>query len=317
MEDVTDTVFRELIAGTAEPGDLHVLFTEFMSVDGFLHDAGREKVKHRLFVSGQERALLKEKGIFIIAQIWGSDPEKFYRAAREIAGQYDFDGLDINMGCPVKKIVKHNACSALIKVPEVAKEIVLATREGSGLPVSVKTRIGFNQVVTEEWIPKLLEVHPDAITIHGRTQKMQSEGIADWNEVKKAVDIRNRMGASARILGNGDVSDFQDGIDRARKYQVDGIMVGRGIFRNPFFFSGNSNTGTGERLQLLRQHLERFDQQWGNEKNFAILKRFFKIYVHSFEGAGELRAQLMDTRSCSEALELLKEASYSKLSAGG
>ena len=308
MEDVTDTVFRELIAGTAKPGHLHVLFTEFMSVDGFMHDAGREKVKHRLLVSNEERALLKEKGIYIVAQIWGSDPEKFYRAARDIALEYDFDGLDINMGCPVKKIVKHNACSALIKVPEIAKEIILATREGAGLPVSVKTRIGFNQVVTEEWIPHLLEVHPDAITIHGRTQKMQSEGTADWNEVRKAVDIWNRMGSTTRILGNGDVSDFQDGMDRAGKYKSDGIMVGRGIFHNPFFFADNSDVAHEQKLQLLQRHLERFDQQWGHEKHFAILKRFFKIYVHSFEGAGEMRAQLMDTHSCMEALKVLEKS---------
>lgn len=311
MEDVTDTVFRELIAGISAPGKLHIVFTEFMSVDGFLHDDGREKVKHRLLVSEGERAILKEKGIAVVAQIWGADPEKFYRAASEIAANYDFDGLDINMGCPVRKIIKHNACSALINVPDIAKEIVTATREGSGLPVSVKTRIGFNHVVTEEWIAHLLEVEPAAITIHSRTQKMQSEGTADWNEVKKAVELRDRMGAATRILGNGDVSDFKDGIERARTYLTDGIMVGRGIFHNPFFFAADPSAGIEERISLLQRHLERFDAQWGGEKHFAILKRFFKIYVHSFEGAGEMRARLMETRNCREALNVIDTSQVS------
>jgi tRNA-dihydrouridine synthase len=306
MEDVTDTVFRELVAGTSAPGKLQVVFTEFMSVDGYLHDKGRDKVKHRLLVSAEERALLQEKGIRIVAQIWGSDPEKFYRAARDIADEERFDGLDINMGCPVKKIVKHNACSALINVPEIAKEIVLATREGSGLPVSVKTRIGFNHVVTEEWINHLLEVRPAAITIHGRTQKMQSEGMADWNEVRKAVELRDALQPGTRILGNGDVSSYADGLQRAMEYRADGVMVGRGIFHDPFFFAAIPHQGHESRLLLLKQHLERFDTQWGTEKNYAILKRFFKIYVHSFDGAGEMRALLMDTRNCREALDLVR-----------
>lgn len=306
MEDVTDTVFRELIAGVASPGKLHVVFTEFMSVDGFLHPEGKDKVKHRLLVSDRERTVLKEKGIFIVAQIWGSDPEKFYHAAKEIAAEYDFDGLDINMGCPVKKIVKNNACSALINVPDIAKEIVIATREGSGLPVSVKTRIGFNDVVTESWIAQLLDVAPSAITIHGRTQKMQSEGIADWSEVQKAVALRDRIQPSTRILGNGDVTGFADGVERTRRYGADGVMIGRGIFHNPFFFAANLSAGIEDRMSLLCQHLERFEAQWGDEKNFAILKRFFKIYVHSFEGAGELRARLMETNSCNEALKVIE-----------
>jgi len=306
MEDVTDTVFRELVARASAPGNLHVVFTEFMSADGFLPDKGKAKVKLRLVVSEQERTVLKKKGIRIVAQIWGSDPEKFYRAARIISGDDQFDGLDINMGCPVKKIVKHNACSALINVPETAKEIVQATREGSGLPVSVKTRIGFNHVVTEEWISHLLEVRPAAITLHGRTQKMQSEGVADWDEVRKAVELRDAMQSDTQILGNGDVSSYADGLERARKYLADGVMVGRGIFHDPFFFAAVPQQGHEARLKLLQQHLERFNAQWGREKNFAILKRFFKIYVHSFDGAGEMRALLMDTRNCSQALQVIE-----------
>jgi tRNA-dihydrouridine synthase len=305
MEDVTDTVFRELVSRTSGNNRLHVVFSEFMSVDGFLHERGHDQVKHRLFISEGEKRTLKDKGIKIVAQIWGSDPEKYLETARQVSDGYEFDGIDINMGCPVKKIVKHNACSALIKVPELAKEIVLATKEGSTLPVSVKTRIGFNEVATESWITSLLETHPSAITIHGRTQKMQSEGMADWNEVAKAVHLRNAISPSTKILGNGDVTSYEDGLERTRQYNVDGIMVGRGIFSNPFFFAKKTDSEPHERLELLRNHLTRFDQVWQGNKNFAILKRFVKIYVHSFEGAGELRARLMDTHSCEEALKQL------------
>ena len=320
MEDVTDTVFRELVAQTSGTDKLHLLFTEFMSVDGFLHDMGREKVKHRLFVSDSERQVLKEKNIRLVAQIWGSDPEKFYRAAGQIADEYEFDGIDINMGCPVKKIVKNMGCSALIRVPELAKEIVLATMEGSKLPVSVKTRIGFNSVDTENWIGHLLDVNPAAITIHGRTQKMQSEGVADWNEVRKAVDLRNsrrlsasgpgsgsRPGSETLILGNGDVSSYEDGLKRAAEYQTDGIMIGRGIFANPAFFSENETLNLAEKMTLIRNHIFRFNEVWDEGKNYAILKRFFKIYLNSFEGATQLRAKMMETNSCEEGLRVISE----------
>ncbi len=305
MEDVTDTVFRELIAGISSPGKLHVLFTEFMSVDGFLHVKGNEKVRHRLLISEGERALLAEKGMKIVAQVWGSDPEKFYRTGKDIARDYSFDGIDINMGCPVSKIVKHNSCSALIKMPELAKEIITATREGSGLPVSVKTRIGFNEIVTEEWISNILEVKPAAITVHGRTQKMQSEGLADWNEIGKAVKLRDQSGSGTVMLGNGDVLSHEDGIQRSREFGVEGIMVGRGIFYNPAFFASREEKDPKERISLLYSHLSRFREVWTGQKNFSILKRFFKIYVHSFDGAGELRSLLMDTNSCEEAIRTL------------
>ncbi|MEX0987816.1 MAG: tRNA-dihydrouridine synthase [Bacteroidales bacterium] len=306
MEDVTDTVFRELIAGISSPDKLHVVFSEFMSVDGFLHRKGHERVKHRLAVSPGERKLLNKKGIKIVAQIWGSDPEKFYRAGRKIATDYEFDGIDINMGCPVKKIVKHNSCSALINFPVLAREIIAATREGSGLPVSVKTRIGFKEVVTEEWISNLLQEKPEAITIHGRTQMMQSEGSSDWNEVNKAVQVRNEVNPETMILGNGDIISFEDALKKVAEFKTDGIMIGRGIFHNPAFFAGNPLFSHEERMALLKKHLHLFEKQWGREKNYAILKRFFKIYVHSFNGAGEIRASLMETNNFQESMSVLE-----------
>ncbi len=306
MEDVTDTVFREIVMSVSTPEYLHVLFSEFMSTDGFCHEVGRPKVSHRLLVNDSERRLLKEKNIKLVAQIWGKDPEKFFKATKAICEEYDFDGIDVNMGCPVKKIVKQGGCSALIGQPELAKEIILATKEASNIPVSVKTRIGLSKVVTEEWISHLLETKPTVITIHGRIQKQQSEGEADWNEVAKAVKLRNDMCSDTLIHGNGDVFSMENGFKKAEDYGVDGIMIGRGIFRDPWFFSGDKIERTPEeRLLLLWKHASLFTQTWDKEKNFAILKRFFKIYTTGFYGAAQIRAKLMDCNSLDDVRKVL------------
>ncbi len=307
MEDVTDTVFREIIASGAAPGRLHVLFTEFLSVDGFLHEIGKAKTGHRLEISALERAILDSKGIKLVAQIWGSDPEKFHQTALRLTEKHAFDGIDINMGCPVKKIVRKNACSALIKAPELAKEIVIATREGTRLPVSVKTRIGFNATETQKWIGKLLEVKPAAITIHGRTQKMLSTGVADWNEVRKAVQLRDSLNSDTLILGNGDVSSYADGLEKSTTFETDGIMVGRGIFGNPAFFADPDVINQDQSIHLLKKHITRFSHEWEGRKNYAILKRFFKVYVHSFDNSTALRALLMKTNNFKEGMAVLKE----------
>lgn len=308
MEDVTDTVFREIVLRISDPDCLHVIFSEFTSTDGMVHEVGGPKVKHRLQINDSEGELLRETGVKIVAQIWGNDPEKYRQAARIICEEGQFDGIDINMGCPVKKIVKQGACSALIGQPELAREIVLATKEASTLPVSVKTRIGLKKVITEEWIGHLLETDPEVITVHGRIQKQQSEGIADWEEITKAVKLRDQMGKNVQIHGNGDVLSFKDGLLRAEKYGVDGIMVGRGIFHNPWFFNKTEHEkNTEERLKLLWDHASLFTNTWTSEKNFAILKRFFKIYVSGFPGAAHLRAELMETNSLEDVSRVLEE----------
>ncbi len=306
MEDVTDTVFREIVLSTSNPEYLHVLYSEFMSTDGFCHEAGRPKVSLRLLVNDSERKLLKEKNVKIVAQIWGKDPEKFFKATKAICEEYEFDGIDINMGCPVKKIVKQGGCSALIGRPELAKEIITATKEASDIPVSVKTRIGLNKVITEEWISHLLETNPAVITVHGRIQKQQSEGKADWDEVAKAVRLRDETGSDTLIHGNGDVMSLEDGFKKAEYYGVDGIMTGRGIFMDPWFFSGEKKERTpGERLLLLWKHASLFTQTWENEKNFAVLKRFFKIYANGFYGAAQIRAKLMECNSLEDVRKVL------------
>lgn len=301
MEDVTDTVFREIVMGMSAANQLNVVFTEFTSVEGMNHPVGRERVSERLIVNESEKKLLKEKNIKLVAQIWGRKPEIYAKIAKYITEEYDFDGLDINMGCPVKKVFKIGACSALIGEPNLAKEIVQATKEATHLPVSVKTRTGIKEHQTEAWISELLEVEPAAIILHGRTQRMQSEGDASWEEIAKAVQLRNRLKPHIPFHGNGDVFSFERGMKRIEESGVDGIMVGRGIFHNPWLFNPEKKEITQEeRIQKLLEHTRLFEQTWGGIKNFNILKRFYKIYLNSFPGAAKLRADLMEVKDYQE-----------------
>ncbi len=311
MEDVTDTVFREVVLSVSDPDCLQVLFSEFTSTDGLCHAVGGPKVKHRLQINPSERELLKKTGVKIVAQIWGSNPEKFREATRMICDEGDFDGIDINMGCPVKKIVKQGACSALIGQPALAKEIILATKEVSTIPVSVKTRIGLKEVITEEWIGQLLETEPVLITIHGRIQKQQSEGEANWDEVAKAVKLRDQLGSKTLIHGNGDVMTYEEGLKKVKETGVEGVMIGRGIFGNPWFFNKQVHEKSPEeRLNLLWRHASLFTQTWQEEKHFAILKRFFKIYTSGFYGAAHIRALLMETHSLEDVRKVLEGEGY-------
>lgn len=310
MEDVTDTVFREIVMSISAPGRLNVLFAEFTSTEGLCHEIGRPRVSHRLKVNESEQRLLRELDIRLVAQIWGGDPEKYRRSAKMICEEYDFDGIDINMGCPVRKIVRQAACSELIKFPELAKEIILATKESSTLPVSVKTRTGIKEHITESWIENLLETKPSAITLHGRTQKMMSDFPAVWEEIGKAVELRNRLGSDTLIIGNGDVKSYREGLDKCSTYGVEGIMVGRGIFWDPWFFAADNEPHPSEKIRLLWKHARLFVETWGREKNFAILKRFFKIYTSNFHGAAEIRARLMETNSLDNVLSVLQSSGY-------
>jgi tRNA-dihydrouridine synthase len=308
MEDVTDTVFREVILSVSDARALQVVFTEFTSTDGLCHDIGRMKVIERLHISESEKALLKSRNTKLVAQIWGSDPENFYKATNLIAEMQIFDGIDINMGCPVKKVIKNNSCSALINNPLLAKEIIQATKEASALPVSVKTRIGFKTVITEEWIGNLLEAAPSAIIIHGRTQKMMSYGLVQWDEIGKAARLRDRLGSAVRIIGNGDLVSYADGLSKVEQYGVDGVMVGTGIFHNPWLFNLPEWEGNLEqRIDLLQKHILLYESTWGNQKNFNIMKRFFKIYLSGFRGAVEWRDKLMHAPDYAAVFQIVNE----------
>ena len=295
MDDVTDTVFRQIIAKYA-PADVY--FTEFTNIDALL-SKGEQSALKRLRFTEKERP--------IIAQIWGIDPKKFYEASKKIV-QLGFDGIDINMGCPVKDVVKAGACSALIRNPTLAQEIIQATKEGSGnLPVSIKTRIGFNTIQIEEWLGFLLKQNLSALSVHLRTAKEMSDVPAHWEQVEKLVALRDEQSKKTLLIGNGDIINKADGLEKAKRYSLDGIMIGRGVFHDLFAFTEKSNWQTlppKQKILILKEHVTLFDKTWGESKNFAILKKYFKIYISGFDGAGQMRASFMETQTPSEALKL-------------
>lgn len=308
MEDVTDTVFREVLLSVSHPDALHVVFTEFTSTDGLCDERGRPKVIERLQVNASEMRLLKAMNIKLVAQIWGGNPEKFSESAALISEMGVFDGIDINMGCPVKKVVKNKSCAHLINYPELAKEIVQATAEATPLPVSVKTRLGFNRIITESWIGQLLETPAKAIAIHGRTRAMMSNGPALWDEIGKAVKLRDTMKSSTIISGNGEVKSYNEARQKAQLYGVDGVMVGTGVFKNPWMFNiHDSHIPTIERLMLMHKHIELYRHTWGNDRDYNVLKRFFKIYLNGFEGAAHWRDVFMRAHGFEEALSQWNE----------
>ncbi|MEX2443034.1 MAG: tRNA-dihydrouridine synthase family protein [Alkalispirochaeta sp.] len=318
MEDVTDTVFRQLIrrwTGAATGGECagpQVMFTEFTRVDGAIRTL-QERARGR---PGNGRLRFTEGERPLIAQIWGTRPEEFLPAVTAIE-QLGFDGIDLNMGCPVKKIRKVGACSALIGNPSLAAEIISACREGSALPLSVKTRIGLDKPRTEEWCGFLLEQHPDALTVHPRTADQMSEGAADWNEIRRVVALRNADSATI-ILGNGDVTDLAHGRRLVAESGADGFMVGRGIFADPLLFVepdlrsapwGESAEQERERrLTYLAEHIVEFTRFWGENRNYEILKKFFRNYARQDEA---LLERLYATASASQALEVLARAGAS------
>lgn len=291
MENVTDYVFREVVATVLAKPD--VLFTEFTNVDA-LTSEGYKKTIHRFKFSQEQKP--------IVAQIWGTNPNKFYKSAR-IAQEMGFDGIDINMGCPVRAVVKIGACSALINNRPLVKEIILAAKEGANnLPISVKTRIGVSDIITEEWISFLLEQKVSAITIHGRTAKQMSDVPANWEEIARAVNIKNKIAPQTIVIGNGDVKDMGEIKNKHNLYGVDGVMIGRGIFSNPWVFEKDSQKHSREDyFKVLAKHLEMYDHTMHYDK----LKKFFKMYINNFEGASALRVKLMSTNNIDEAKSLL------------
>lgn len=309
MEDVTDTVFRQMVASVGRPD---IFFTEFTNVEGIVSTSlsnpppilggGRKGVVHPVL----QRFVYSKSEHPIVAQIWGKEPENFYTVAKLIK-KLGFDGVDINMGCPQKDVVKNGCCIALIRDRDRAREIIQATREGAdGLPVSVKTRIGLDKIVTEDWCGFLLEQKLDALTVHGRTAKEMSDVPAHWDEIAKVVRLRNEIEIETAIVGNGDVRNAQEAEVRSRESGVDGVMIGRGVFGNIACFSTQRKVPSAqENIDLLKKHLKLWEKTWGNTRNFAIMKKFFKIYIRDFEGAGELRGRLMGTKNIDEISGIL------------
>ena len=344
MYDVTDSAFRQVIAKYGKPD---VFFTEFVSADGLASDKGREKLKRELYFTKAERP--------IVAQIFGAKPATI-KIAAEIVAEMGFDGLDINMGCPDRAVIKQGAGTALIKNPKLAVAIIQAAKEGApNLPISVKTRIGYSGIdELENWTKTLLKAMPTAITFHLRTMKEMSLVPAHWDLIKIPVALAKGMGTL--IIGNGDVDSIKDGLAKAKEYSVDGIMIGREILGNPWLFanlaqaklgcqiehpvpnpgqdagtnspslisrsacpsdllglgwSGRKDISLKEKLQILVEHAKLFEKLYGqtltnkklfggHTKNFAVMKKHFKVYVSGFAGATDLRAKLMESSNAQE-----------------
>ncbi len=290
MANVTDVAFRWIIAKYGKPD---VLWTEFVSADG-LCSAGREKLLVDLQYSESERP--------IVAQLFSANPEKMHEAAA-LVKQLGFDGLDINMGCPDRNVEKQGAGAALIKNPRRAREIVRAAIEGAGgLPVSVKTRLGYNKDELETWLPELLSEPVAVVTVHARTRKEMSAVPARWERVRRAVQIRNELKSPALIFGNGDVTDLADARAKVAETGADGVMLGRAIFGNPFLFCDPPRqVSARQRLEVMVEHAKLFEKLLGPHKNFAVMKKHFKAYVNGLDGAKELRVKLMEVGSAEEA----------------
>jgi nifR3 family TIM-barrel protein len=318
LADVTDVAFRRVIAKYGKP---HVMWTEFVSADGLARapEEGRKKLMKDLEYHESERP--------IVAQLFSSVPEYMEQAAR-LCQDLGFDGIDINMGCPDKGIEKQGCGAAMIKNPAKAREIIRAAMKGApNIPVSVKTRIGYNKNEIDTWLPELLAEKPAAITLHCRTRKEMSKVPARWEHIREATELRDKISPETLIIGNGDIIDLTDAENKCREFGADGAMLGRAIFGNPWLFAeihaphptlplvrgGQlpsrfpllAKEGIKGRLEVMLEHTKLFQELLGDTKSFALMKKHYKAYVNDFEGAKELRIKLMETENYEQVEEIV------------
>lgn len=297
MEDVTDVVFRHVVQKAGAPD---VFFTEFTNSDSFCHPEGLASVRGRLVFTPDEQPM--------VAHIWGDNPEHFRQMSGALA-EMGFAGIDLNMGCPVPNVAERGKGSGLILRPEVAAELIQAAKAG-GLPVSVKTRLGFTELSEmQDWISHLLKQDIANLSVHLRTRKEMSKAEAHWELIPELVKLRDAIAPQTLLTINGDIPDRKTGAELAQKYGVDGIMIGRGVFKNPYAFEKTPQAHSSqELLQLLRLQLDLQDQyQEQLPRSIVGLHRFFKIYVKGFPGANDLRIRLMATKSTAEVRQILDE----------
>lgn len=299
MDDVTDTVFRRIVAQCARPD---LFFTEFVNADG-LQSAGRERLLKRIQFTPAEQPL--------IAQIWGKEPENYYKTAQELVAM-GFAGIDINMGCPIRAVVNNGCCSALMNNRTLAVEIIQATQAGAGgkVPVSVKTRLGFG-TIDLSWHKLLLQQKLNMLTVHGRTRSEMSAVPTHWDTIGQIRQLRDKLAPDTLLVGNGDVLTRAQGAKLAAQYQLDGVMVGRGIFQDPFVFAKRSpwpGYTRQQKLNLYSQHIQLFAATWTQgERRVPMLNKFCKMYISDFDGAKELREQLMAAGTTDELLQILQK----------
>lgn len=324
MDGVTDASFRYMICKHGKPA---VVITEFTNVEGL----ARGNVK------GLTAFIYSEIEKPIVAQIFGVEPQSYYKAA-VLLSSMGFDGIDINMGCPVTKVAAKGSGAALIKTPELAKKLVIMTKKGvkdwaegislkeAGvnedmieavkkmksqegkiverkiIPVSVKTRIGYDKIVAEEWVKHLLEVEPANITMHGRTLKQLYMGLANWEEIAKACRVVKESGLDTTFLGNGDVKSMDDAREKVKQYGVDGVLAGRAVFGNPYFFAGREPT-VKEGLEAAIEHAKYFEML--DHLAFQNIRKHLGWYCKGFEGAKELRISLMQLENSQDVDQLI------------
>jgi nifR3 family TIM-barrel protein len=299
MADVTDFAQRQMLVKYGKPD---VLYTEFVSADGLASEKGREALLRDMRYGENEHP--------IVAQIFGSKPENIKKAT-QILCKLGFDGIEINMGCPDRSVEKQGAGSALMKNPKLARELIRSAKEGAGnIPVSVKTRIGYNKNEIETWLPEILAEKPAVLTVHLRTRKEMSEVVAHWELASQIAKMAKESGVI--IIGNGDVQSLKDGKQKAKESGMDGVMVGRGIFGDPWFFNKKisiEDISLKERFAVMIEHAKLFEKEISSKKikGFHIMKKHYKAYVGGFDGAKELRAKLMETGSVKELEEIIKK----------
>ena len=293
MEGVTDTVFRQIVASVGRPD---LFYTEFVNVEG-LNSEGRDKVMQRLEYNESEKP--------IVAQLWGSEPDNFYSAAI-LARELGFEGIDINMGCAVKKVSSKNAGIGMINADRgLVEEIIQSVKDGAGMvPVSVKTRLGWSEY-DEDWIGFLLKQSLNALTIHGRTAVGKGSIEADWEKISLCVKLRDKIDKETLIFGNGDIKSIKQAMEYYRKYNVDGVMIGRAALDNPCVFSEHKVFSQSDLINLFKKHILLFKDTWGDSKDFSVLKKFVKSYISGFPEAQSIREEMMNTKNIDELLSII------------
>lgn len=331
MDGVTDHPFREITKKYGQPA---IIYTEFTSVEGVCHGA-KQLLKDFLYGEVQRP---------VIGQIYGTTPD-FFRQTAIILCQLGFDGIDINMGCPAKNVAHSGAGAALIKTPKLAQEIIKATKQGVGdwlngqtvrdcqnvvpeiaieverrhadlpktaqerrdIPVSVKTRVGYDQPVIAEWIPNLLEMEPAAIALHGRTLKQQYGGLANWELIGQAAELAHET--KTKILGNGDVKTHADALKKTLDFNLDGVLIGRASMGNPFVFQTNEIPDIKLMIQIAIEHAKLFEETYAqNEKySFLPMRKHLGWCIHDIEGGAKIRQEIYQTNSTAEFEEVVRK----------
>ncbi len=314
MEGVTDVAFRRVIARAGRPD---LFYTEFTNVSSFASEKGRHNALERLEVVESDKP--------IIAQIWGKNPDHFSELGHALES-LGFSGVDLNFGCPDKHVNKAGGGAAMIKTPELAVECYRKVKESTNLPVSIKTRLGFTYVDEyKTWLPTLLNEHPAALTVHLRTRKEMSKVAAHYELIPEILKLRAEISPETKLIINGDIKNKAEALALYEKYpEIDGFMIGRGVFQNPYCFTDHQPT-KDELIALLKSHLGYWEEHEATIKKlneeynvksrkrenpssipYEPLKHYFKIYINNFPGASDIRAKLMETHSVAEARETLK-----------